>query len=973
MYICSVIQKYILLFLLLFLSLNSKAQAPSFFKIGTEEFSNINVYTLFYDDNTDILYAGTNRGLYYYAQNKFTPCTPHKEQIGNSLFNLKKDNNGNLFCSNLHGQIFKIQEDKLTLFFELPKGETSINFDFYFNHQNNLYYNKRNGLTFVNSNGIIERELINEELNNQLGTTNIVYGFYGGSQMKDGTICGTLESDSIYSITYLNNQTTITKLKYQKKNEKLLFFQLGNEIFYNSYKGIASLNKQKLYTSKKLHGHAIAYNKSWVKTTLLDSDKGLLHIELINDSIHISPKYFKNNFISAMTTNSNKTAFLGTFKEGIIVVPNWNILKYENKFSLEEIISSDQNEIYLSNNANKIFKHDNGPKLIPNYLEYPKKLFTLKDTYCNNKINTGILHNDKNQPMFDNVKDLVEIKDQFIIYINPKNILIIPKFKTDISPSFAVKHEENYIIILNNRGRSVTFNKNSKHLYFSTSADVYSKQWNTSITDTLLFEGNSIQGNDLTLFDDQLIIGSEKRGILFYQNNNYQNKISTENGLKSNSVLKLKIKNDLLFIITTKGLQIYNLKSNQFIGLGEQEGVASEKVIDFSLSNDKLWLLDTKGYYFYELNKLTFDSPIELGKIYLDSILVNNERVEDSNHLTLKYDENDIQFYFDYRDIETKTEALFTYKLTGVSNEWKTIETSTNKLVFPSLSPGKYTFVLNAVYRNKKTKTIDYEFEILPPVWFQLWFIIVMIVLIVLLVSFLFIFQIKKKEKKGKIESKIQNMKTAVFESKLEAIRSQMNPHFIFNSLNSIQALVLKKDIKKSYDYIEMFSELVRKTLVFSEKNYVDINEEINFLRIYLNLESLRLKDDFSFHVKNNSNKEILIPSLLIQPFLENAIHHGLLHKKGEKELFISFNCENGIGSCVIEDNGIGREKADEIKKRQKYRHESFSLSAMKKRLEILSEQNNDHFDYVIENLYDKNGTASGTKVTVNFPFKYEY
>ena len=273
----------------------------------------------------------------------------------------------------------------------------------------------------------------------------------------------------------------------------------------------------------------------------------------------------------------------------------------------------------------------------------------------------------------------------------------------------------------------------------------------------------------------------------------------------------------------------------------------------------------------------------------------------------------------------------------------------------------------------KKTKTVEYQFEILPPVWFQLWFIIVMIVLIVLLVSFLFIFQIKKKEKKGKIELKIQNMKTAVFESKLEAIRSQMNPHFIFNSLNSIQALVLKKDVKKSYDYIEMFSELVRKTLVFSEKNYVDINEEINFLRIYLNLESLRLKDDFSFHVENNSNKEILIPSLLIQPFLENAIHHGLLHKKGEKKLFISFNCENGIGSCVIEDNGIGREKADEIKKRQKYRHESFSLSAMKKRLEILSEQNNDHFDYIIENLYDKNGIASGTKVTVNFPFKYQY
>ena len=121
MYICRVIQKYVLLFHLILLSLNSKAQTPSFFKIGTEEFSNTNVYSLFYDDDTDILYATTNRGLYYYAQNKFTAFTQPKEQIGNSLFNLKVDNNGDLFCSNLHGQIFKIIGNKLILFFSNTK------------------------------------------------------------------------------------------------------------------------------------------------------------------------------------------------------------------------------------------------------------------------------------------------------------------------------------------------------------------------------------------------------------------------------------------------------------------------------------------------------------------------------------------------------------------------------------------------------------------------------------------------------------------------------------------------------------------------------------------------------------------------------------------------------------------------------------------------------------------------------------
>jgi LytS/YehU family sensor histidine kinase len=184
---------------------------------------------------------------------------------------------------------------------------------------------------------------------------------------------------------------------------------------------------------------------------------------------------------------------------------------------------------------------------------------------------------------------------------------------------------------------------------------------------------------------------------------------------------------------------------------------------------------------------------------------------------------------------------------------------------------------------------------------------------------------------------------------------------------------VLKQETEKSYDYIEMFSDLVRKTLNFSEKNYILINDEINFLRTYLNLETLRMKKEFSFVIENHSKEKILIPSLLIQPFLENAIHHGLLHKKGSKKLLISFNHEKEIASCVIIDNGIGREKAAEINQRQKYRHESFSLNAMESRLQILSEQNKKKFNYTIEDLYDSDGIASGTKVTVYFPFKYEY
>lgn len=199
-----------------------------------------------------------------------------------------------------------------------------------------------------------------------------------------------------------------------------------------------------------------------------------------------------------------------------------------------------------------------------------------------------------------------------------------------------------------------------------------------------------------------------------------------------------------------------------------------------------------------------------------------------------------------------------------------------------------------------------------------------------------------------------------------------MNPHFIFNALNSIQDLVLKQDTDATYDSIVLFAELIRNALSYSNQDFISINKELQFLNVYLQLEKLRFGKEFNYRISYNENNDLEVPSLLIQPFIENALVHGLLHKPGKKELNIKFSFTQNKLQCIITDNGIGRVKAKEIGERQGNHHESFALGAIEKRLEIFKKQYNQNIGYSIEDLY-LDGAASGTKVVVIMPFKNRF
>jgi hypothetical protein len=774
-------QKTILTFLLLLCCLKSIAQTPSFFTIGAEEFSNTDVYTLHYDDETDILFAGTNRGVYSYVQNKFSPVVSNKKQIGNSFFQLKEDRKGRLFCANLTGQIFEIKENKLNLFYQTPNNEHVLDFSYYFDNENNLITNTKRNIRKVTLDS--DSILLNAELANEIRIS-----IATSTQFSDGSIYFGLNKTSHY---YSYNNGKLSKINFQnsKVEDNLTFFQLGKTKYYSTIDAINRLDGKPFKANEKFDVKSSLYQLKTNEVAIKNLKTGFNYIRLKNGRLEKTLSGFNNTFISTITQNKNNTTFLGTFKEGIIVIPNKKNIKQRVNYALTGITTSSNNSVYLSDKKGNIFKNNNGLEKYGQYTYNIDNLFFLEGKYNieNTKVDSIIHKVTKNKTTsfsIENFKDIEEYKNDFVLFISSNNIqVLVADASMKISPVFAKKRTNTlYRIELDSRGKSITYINNDNSLYYSTNLNVYAKKWNTSKIETIKFKGDRILGNDLINYQKQLIIGSEKNGVLFYKNKIFQQQITTKQGLKSNTILKLKITNDLLFILTTKGIQVYDIRKNKFIGLGEREGVLSEKVTNFALSKDKLWLLDKEGYYSYDLQLLQTNENITLGKVYLDAVVVNNKKINSSTTFNFAFDENKFQFIFDYRDIETKSEAIFKYKLIGASDTWKTLDASVNKIEFTSLSSGKYTFVLKANYRNKETTPIAYKFEISPPFWFQLWFIILSIALIIFIVSMVFTLKIRKKDKVRKIELKTQKMQTDIFESKLKAIRSQMNPHFIFNS-----------------------------------------------------------------------------------------------------------------------------------------------------------------------------------------------
>jgi LytS/YehU family sensor histidine kinase len=204
--------------------------------------------------------------------------------------------------------------------------------------------------------------------------------------------------------------------------------------------------------------------------------------------------------------------------------------------------------------------------------------------------------------------------------------------------------------------------------------------------------------------------------------------------------------------------------------------------------------------------------------------------------------------------------------------------------------------------------------------------------------------------------------------------RSQMNPHFIFNSLASIQNFMIKQDSKKASIYLSRFSELIRSILDSSAEEYIPFEKEKNTIENYLELQKVRFPDKFDYSIdvdKNIDPENMMIPPMLAQPFIENSIEHGFKHKKAKGNLRIRFVLKGNLIVFEIEDDGIGREKAQEIVYKLNKDHRSMATGITRERLTVLNKKLKQKISLIISDLKNENNEPAGTKVVFDIPFKH--
>ena len=264
-------------------------------------------------------------------------------------------------------------------------------------------------------------------------------------------------------------------------------------------------------------------------------------------------------------------------------------------------------------------------------------------------------------------------------------------------------------------------------------------------------------------------------------------------------------------------------------------------------------------------------------------------------------------------------------------------------------------------------------------------FLIVVIIAVILIAAVIFrIFMLKRKNEKKQLQHDLQLQKLESEKNRselqqqaakleMQALRAQMNPHFIFNSLNSINMFILENNKLQAAAHLSKFSKLVRLILQNSGEVFIPLERELETLNLYLELESLRFKDKFEYKILVDEKidaTELKVPPLIIQPYAENAIWHGLMHKKGKGHLRIELYQNEKILLCKVTDDGIGRKKAEELRSKSTLAHKSMGMRITKDRLAMLQKQSETFI--TITDLILSDGNSGGTEVLIEIPIGYD-
>lgn len=469
-----------------------------------------------------------------------------------------------------------------------------------------------------------------------------------------------------------------------------------------------------------------------------------------------------------------------------------------------------------------------------------------------------------------------------------------------------------------------------------------------------------------------MFLATDSNGIIIFKKNGETIRLSKKNGLSSDQCNRIRLDGKTLWIATNKGLnrvtldQTYSLQKIYVVNTAD--GLRSDFINTIHVTDDKVWAGTPEGLSAIDKSIDTRRQRPPLS--YITGIFANNERIDTLLREPLHHEKNNLKIEFVGLSYKSMSNINYRYKLVTTENfsyddpdQWQ--ETRNTSVDLTLLPPGNYTFAVMAQSANGLwSRPSTYQFIINTPFWQTKWFIIMATFATTAAGFSLWRYVMKAQEKKKLDKRKLQL-------SELKALRSRMNYHFMSNAFNSLQGLFFSNNGVDQY--IGKFSKLMRSTLEYSDRQQIPLAEELEYVKLYCDIEQLRVGNRFTFNIEFEEGlktDDLIVPALTLQPFVENAIWHGIMASENMGRINLSvISNDHESYKIIIEDNGVGINAS--LQNKVKTNRKSYGTKLITERFEVIRQQSKGKFDLRIEDLYELNQT-NGTRITLVVPYTYD-
>ncbi|NTE01384.1 diguanylate cyclase [Agrobacterium tumefaciens] len=933
-------------------------------------------------DKKGFIWIATDNGLSRFDGTNFQNFTIEDGLPDTQILQMKEDKSGRIWFFALNGQLSYLKDGK------------------FYNKDNNQLLKK------LNFNTVITSFLIDKSERIWLGTNSNLIVCLDGKMIRK-YVSPNPEDKFINAFIHEDEQGNIlaySDLSVQKFNGKT-FSIVKSAVRPISYMTATSLPNQSLlyldqkglkeYKSGKIND-LISIPQNLIKNMsgYFYYDQTLKEVWLANANgtfaLNKSGKtvqYLQDISVNQVMKDSNQNMWFAT-STGIYMLPNINnrlsIIDAESGLSsnvIKSITKDGKNRLWLGTDDAVIdILNIHNYQLLEVGLDDFKKYKTIKQLAFDSKSESIYFASDYGMGVFKNIYKNTDN----VSYLKEANnsMFVIKHFSLSENNNHMALALSSGVVFLSDRMKKFEFNSlkyrekedffkdRSYHVFYDKKGNLWFSNINglSELSNGRLIKHYEKENlltkriNDIQqLADGTLILATDGYGLIFYRDSKITRQVTQEDGLTNNVCTKLFIKNNEIWVLTNKGVnKITNYpKKPSVTNFDYGKELLSDDINSLFIDDSTAYFATNKGLILFKYNNKNITK--NLPKVYVTSIIKDNERLPvNQGNFTFETGTNTILFTFSAVDFTT-SDITYRYRL-NENAAW--VETRTRRLDFSSLQSGDYVFEVCAKNQSGNWgPSAKISFTIKKYFWQSLWFLSILILLVAYIFYKVAVYITRKQKDKEQAQLLIKN-KVLMLEQ--QALQAMMNPHFVFNVMNSIQHYINTQNTASANKVLTGFARLIRKNLEICTKSYISLTEELEYLNLYLKLEKNRFGDKLQYTISIDEEidqEETFIPSMLLQPYVENAIWHGIMPKETQGLIQINIKLlDDAYLNIEIIDDGIGIENSLKNKKDD---HISKGMQLTRERLNLLGQ-----IEAKPIHLNVSQNATNGTTVSISVPLK---